>query len=91
MSKSKIKSKKRGVPRPPGVSNLSRMDFGMNAGRENRNVLNVFSEVSFVPDGTWSVKGSNPPLKRWAIFGRPCGTWAELGGRLRGDVRGFEE
>jgi hypothetical protein len=19
----------------------------------------------------------NPPLKRWAIFGRPCGTWVD--------------
>jgi hypothetical protein len=35
-----------------------------------RTVLHAFGR----PFGTWRVPVRCPPFKRWAIFGRPCGT-----------------
>ena len=44
-------------------------------------ILEVLSSLRDLGD----YEPANPPLKRWAIFGCPCGT-KDISGKLRGSV-----
>ena len=41
---------------------------------------------SAAPDGADSVLAFSPPMNRWAIFRRPCGTWESVRGISLGEV-----
>jgi hypothetical protein len=58
---------------PPIYPWVARCDG--NKSRQGRQKPVWCADVFFRPSGAWGIFDSGyPPLKRWAIFGRPCGT-----------------